>query len=165
MRTKQGFDSQMGTNHFSHFVLTCELLPLLAKTPSSRVVNVSSMMHKFVPSAEMFKSNTDGQDGYYQWPAYARSKFANMLFTYELDRRLKSAGLSSPAVIAAHPGYTATNLQSLDKSAFTRVALRLMNAAFSQHVQYGGKRIRGDLLVIFLRILFICSPSANPRRD
>ncbi len=91
-----------------------------------------------VLTAGIMKTNTDGQEGYSAWPAYGRSKLANLLFTYELDRRLRGAGLSAPTVIVAHPGLTDTNLFYLDKSAFVRGAFGLMNSVFSQSVQYGG---------------------------
>lgn len=107
-RTAQGFESQFGVNHLGHFALTGLLLNLVLRTPQSRVVTVSSMVHRF--------GRIDFDD--LQWEkkryspnsAYGQSKLANLLFTYELQRKLSSAGKGTLAV-AAHPGWTATNLQ------------------------------------------------------
>jgi NAD(P)-dependent dehydrogenase (short-subunit alcohol dehydrogenase family) len=136
-RTKQGLEAQMGTNHFAHFVLVAELLPLLVKTAGSRIVNVSSLMHQRVPSAAEMKRNIDGET-FEAWPAYARSKLANMLFTFELSRRLRAAGHQYPHVLAAHPGYTETNLQFEGKSTFMRGVFHVANTFFAQHVSLGG---------------------------
>lgn len=106
--TKQGFELQMGTNHMGHFALTAHLLPLLEKTDDSRVVVVSSIAHKF-PGFDL--SDLDfSQRGYKRMPAYCASKAANLLFAFELQRRLKASG-SNVVVTAAHPGWTATDLQ------------------------------------------------------
>ena len=129
----------MGTNHYCHFVLTTKLLPLLIKTQGSRVVNVSSMMHKYVSSAISFQTNIDGDQGYDAWGAYGKTKLSNLLFTFELQRRLRTAGHQFPLVLAAHPGYTETNLQFADKSAFMKGAMAVSNFIFAQSVQDGGE--------------------------
>ena len=106
--TEDGFESQLGTNHLGHFALTGLLFDLLLKTPASRVVNVSSGGHRF---GEMDFDNlmfADGQD-YSPMKAYGRSKLANLLFTYELQRRYEKVGVDAIAV-AAHPGISDTNL-------------------------------------------------------
>jgi NAD(P)-dependent dehydrogenase (short-subunit alcohol dehydrogenase family) len=103
-QTKDGFESQIGTNHLGHFALTNLLLPKLA----DRVVTVSSFMHllgKISLKDLKWKSRP-----YSAWLAYGQSKLANLLFTSELQKRLDAAG--SPLTSqAAHPGYSATNLQ------------------------------------------------------
>jgi NAD(P)-dependent dehydrogenase (short-subunit alcohol dehydrogenase family) len=106
--TKDGFEGQVGTNHLGHFALTGLLYPLLKKTPKSRVVNVSSMAHKY---GKMKFSNLlfEKGKGYSPIKAYGRSKLANLLFTYELQRFFelnKTDGIS----VAAHPGVSQTNL-------------------------------------------------------
>ena len=109
-RTEDGFEKQFGTNHLGHFALTGLLIDLLLKTPNSRVVNISSSAHRFGSmdfENLMFK---DGKD-YSRMRAYGRSKLANMLFTYELQRRFEAAGANAIA-IAAHPGISDTNLAS-----------------------------------------------------
>ena len=106
-RTEDGFELQFGTNHLGHFALTGLLIDHLALSPAgARVVTVASVMHR--------RGSIDFEDlmwehGYSRTGAYARSKLANLLFAYELDRRLASAG---PRVIslAAHPGYATTGL-------------------------------------------------------
>lgn len=107
-QTAQGFELQIGVNHFGHFALTGQLLDLLAATPGSRVVNVASIAHR------NGKINLDDlhfrQRGYSPWAAYGQSKLANLLFTLELQKRLDAAGLDV-RVTAAHPGWTQTDLQ------------------------------------------------------
>ena len=107
-KTAQGFELQFGVNHLGHFALTGALLPLVQATEGSRVVVVSStaatrgVMH--------FDDLNFEKRGYAPWQAYGQSKLANQLFTLELQRRLRAAG-SSVLVTAAHPGWTATDLQ------------------------------------------------------
>ena len=106
--TKDGFESQIGTNHLGHFALTGHLIKILISTPNSRIVNVSSNAHKF---GKMDFDNLlfENGKGYTPMKAYGQSKLANLLFTYELQRRLEKSGASSLSV-AAHPGIAATNL-------------------------------------------------------
>ncbi len=102
--TADGFESQIGTNHLGHFALTNRLLPMI----SDRVVTVSSMVH--LMGYVSIKDLNWRSRPYLAWPAYAQSKLANLLFTSELQRRLDAAGAKLKAH-AAHPGYSATNLQ------------------------------------------------------
>jgi NAD(P)-dependent dehydrogenase (short-subunit alcohol dehydrogenase family) len=105
--TADGFEMQLGTNHLGHFALTGYLLDLLLATPGSRVVNVSSIAHKF---GKIRFHDLQWEKSYSKWGAYGQSKLANLLFTHELDRRLKVAG-SDTISVACHPGWAATNLQ------------------------------------------------------
>jgi NAD(P)-dependent dehydrogenase (short-subunit alcohol dehydrogenase family) len=107
-RTAQGFETQIGVNHLGHFALTGLLLELLLQTPQSRVVTVSSGAHRF--GQIDFEDLHWERRAYKANPAYGQSKLANLLFTYELQRKLAAAGRSTIAV-AAHPGWTETNLQ------------------------------------------------------
>jgi NAD(P)-dependent dehydrogenase (short-subunit alcohol dehydrogenase family) len=107
-RTADGFESQFGTNHLGHFALTGLLLPRLLARPGARVVTVTSTAHTL---GRMTFDDLDAERSYRKWPAYARSKLANLLFTFELQRRADAAGADLRSV-AAHPGYTATNLQA-----------------------------------------------------
>jgi NAD(P)-dependent dehydrogenase (short-subunit alcohol dehydrogenase family) len=107
-KTADGFESQFGTNHLGHFALTGLLLDFIIHTPQARVITVSSGGHRF--GAIAF-DNLNGEKGYDRTGAYAQTKLANLLFTYELQRRFEGAGLDTIAV-AAHPGWTATNLQA-----------------------------------------------------
>ncbi len=106
--TKDGFELQMGTNHLGHFALTGLLLDVLKSTPTSRVVNVSSMAHK---SGQMDFENLLFENGkdYSPIKAYGRSKLSNLLFTYELQRFFEKNKIDTVA-IAAHPGVSDTNL-------------------------------------------------------
>jgi len=106
--TKDGFESQVGTNHLGHFALTGLLLEVLKNTPESRVVNVSSMAHS---SGVMDFNNLlyENGKGYSSTKAYSRSKLSNLLFTYELQRFFEKNKINSSA-LAAHPGFAETNL-------------------------------------------------------
>ena len=103
-RTVDGFERQIGTNHLGHFALTNLLLPHI----TDRVVSVSSGLHNG-PQVDL--DNLDLEGAYKPTRAYQQSKLANLLFTAELQRRLTEAG-SSVTAHAAHPGYSATNLQT-----------------------------------------------------
>lgn len=107
-KTQDGFESQIGTNHFGHFALTGSLLPALLAAPAPRVVSVSSVAHKF---GKIDFDNLNAEKRYGKISAYGQSKLANLLFTYELGRWAQSKGLNLTAV-ASHPGWTATNLQN-----------------------------------------------------
>jgi NAD(P)-dependent dehydrogenase (short-subunit alcohol dehydrogenase family) len=107
-RTKQGFELQFGTNHLGHAALTARLLPLLEATPGSRVVVVSSTAQSF-GRIDLEDPNWERRS-YSPWRAYGQSKLANMMFALELGQRLAASG-STVRVTAAHPGWTATDLQ------------------------------------------------------
>ncbi|MEL6343669.1 MAG: oxidoreductase [Myxococcota bacterium] len=107
-RTEQGFELQFGVNHLGHFALTGLLLPLIQKTPGARVVNVSSTAHR-MGRMDFDDLNWERRD-YSAGAAYGQSKLANLHFTFELNRRLKDAGIDAMAT-AAHPGWAATDLQ------------------------------------------------------
>lgn len=106
--TNDGFEKQMGTNHLGHFALTGLLLDLLIKTPASRVVNVSSIAHK---NGTMNFNNLlyKNGEGYSPMKAYGRSKLANLLFTYELQRFFEKNKIDCIS-LAAHPGVSDTAL-------------------------------------------------------
>ena len=105
-KTADGFESQLGTNHLGHFALTGLLLSRLEAAPAARVVTVSSFGHR--PGKIDF-DDLQSERGYNRWVAYFQSKLANLLFTYELQRRLQAAGSSTEA-LAAHPGGSNTEL-------------------------------------------------------
>ena len=106
--TADGFEMQFGTNHLGHYALTGLLLPQLQARPGGRVVSVTSFGHKV---GRMNFDDLQWERSYRKWLAYGRSKLANLLFTFELDRRARAAGSSIIAAVA-HPGYANTNLQS-----------------------------------------------------
>ena len=107
-KTTDGFENTIGTNHLGHFALTGLVLDKLSKTPGARVVNVASNAHY---GGEMDFKNLLYENGreYTPMDAYGRSKLANLVFTYELQRRFQSRGVDVIA-LAAHPGISATGL-------------------------------------------------------
>src|SRR5215472_1811731 len=106
--TAQGYERQFGTNHLGHFALTGRLLPALVQRPGSRVVTVTSNLHKRAGGIDF--DDLQAEHGYRPWPAYEQSKLANAMFVLELDRRLRAARLDVVSA-GAHPGFAATNLQ------------------------------------------------------
>ena len=133
--TKDGLEAQNGTNHFGHFALTGLLFSLLKNTPASRIVNVSSMAHK---QGKMDFSNLlyENGKGYSPMKSYGRSKLSNLLFTYELQRRIEAEGIKCIAV-AAHPGVSSTNLfQYLEEKMIFKIFKPLMSP-FIQEQEMG----------------------------
>lgn len=126
-KTKQGFEQQFGINHLGHFALTGMLLDRLDSTQGARIVTVSSMSHR---SGVIHFDDLNRERKYKPGPAYAQSKLANLLFTYELQRRLRAAGRSTLAV-AVHPGWSAT--QALRHSSI----MRRLNPIFAQSPKMG----------------------------
>lgn len=105
-QNEDGFESQMGANHFGHFLLTHLLLPRLKVTPGSRVVALSSLAHR---SGEIHFDDLHWEKDYARNGAYGQSKLANLMFALELQRRLAQEGQNTIAV-AAHPGISMTEL-------------------------------------------------------
>jgi NAD(P)-dependent dehydrogenase (short-subunit alcohol dehydrogenase family) len=122
-KTKDGFELQFGTNHLGHFALTGLLLPLIRRTPNSRVVTLSSIAHR---KATIFFDNLDGSKGYKAMKFYRQSKLANLLFAKELDNRFKQYGIASKS-IACHPGISSTNLFKIGKNDAPVYLKALMN--------------------------------------
>ena len=123
-RTADGFESQFGTNHLGHFALTARLLPLLLAADAPRVVTTSSNVHK---AGSMHWDDVDLDRRYGKWRAYAQSKLANLLFTYELDRRAAREGTALVST-AGHPGYASTHLQAAAPEASgSRVMAKVMD--------------------------------------
>jgi len=104
--THDGFEMQFGTNHLGHFALTGLLLDLLLPVPGSRVVTVSSTGHRI--RAAIHFDDLQWERSYGRAAAYGQSKLANLMFTYELQRRLAAHGTT--AAVAAHPGVSNTEL-------------------------------------------------------
>jgi len=106
--TADGFELQFGTNHLGHFALTGLLLDVLLKTPDSRVVSVSSIAEQM---GSIKLDDLMGEKSYERWLAYGQSKLANVLFAYELQRKVSAVGASTIS-LAVHPGVAATNLRT-----------------------------------------------------
>ena len=128
-RTADGLEQQLATNHFGPFLLTGLLLPSLTAAGGSehgaRVVAVASIAHKMAPKAPLGDPRAEGR--YLRWPTYAQTKLANLLFTYELDRRLRASG-SPVLALAAHPGAVSSRLIS-NGSSFGPLS-RIADAAY-----------------------------------
>ena len=136
-QTADGFEMQLGTNHLGHFALTGLLLPSLLQAPGARVVTVSSMLHR---RGKMHFDDLQSERAYSKSGAYGQSKLANLLFAYELQRRLAKAGKEAQS-LACHPGYASTNLQSagpkMTGSAFNALMMRVSNSLLAQSAAMG----------------------------
>lgn len=137
-RTGDGFELQFGVNHLGHFALTGRLLPALLAADQPRVVTVSSGAHQMGEIA--FDDLNWTHRRYRAFRAYAQSKLANLLFTFELQRRSVAAGAALDA-LAAHPGYAATELQArgpqMRGAALTERLSGLANRLFAQEASHG----------------------------
>ncbi len=127
-KTEDDFELQMGANHFGHFLLTGLLLEVLTGTPDSRVVSLSSLAHQ---NGKIDFDNLNWEKDYSRSAAYGQSKLANLMFGFELQRRLEAAGSNTISVIA-HPGVSLTELvRHMPKWLFT--ILRYTIAPFMTH--------------------------------
>ncbi|MER5708920.1 oxidoreductase [Streptomyces sp. NPDC002122] len=130
----QGHELQFATNHLGHFALTGLLLDLLAAGRDPRVVTVSSINHR---QGSLRFDDLNGERGYAPMAFYNQSKFANAVFGRELHLRLTGAGSPVRSVLA-HPGYTATNLQTRDTRGLTRLVFgRIGNPLLAQSPERG----------------------------
>ncbi|MBA3824055.1 MAG: SDR family oxidoreductase [Ktedonobacterales bacterium] len=136
-QTADGFEMQFGTNHLGHFALTGALFPLLRQQPQARVVTLTSFLHR---SGHIDFADLQGRQHYRPWVAYSQAKLANLLFAFELQRRVDAAGIPLLSM-AAHPGYAATNLQAagpqMEGNRFKRLGTQLGNALFAQSAADG----------------------------
>ena len=122
--TGDGFELQLGTNHLGHFALTGLLLEQMLPVPGSRVVTVSSLAHRI--GARINFDDLQGERSYRRVAAYSQSKLANLMFTYELHRRLSSAATTTTIAVAAHPGLANTEL-TRNSSAASAALARLIS--------------------------------------
>jgi NAD(P)-dependent dehydrogenase (short-subunit alcohol dehydrogenase family) len=131
--TKDGFESQLGTNHLGHFALTGLLLERLLAAPEPRVVTESSAAHRI---GRVNFADLQGEHRYVRWLAYGQSKLANLMFAFELQRRATEAGTNLKSM-AAHPGYAATNLQFAAPPVYERPLMALGNLLLAQSAEMG----------------------------
>ncbi len=124
--TKDGFELQFGTNHLGHFAFTGRLMELLLATPLSRVVTVSSLGHRI---GRIRFDDLQSERGYRRIGAYGQSKLANLLFTYELQRRLHA---TDTVALAAHPGASSSEL-----SRYLPNAIQLVFRPLDQSAEMG----------------------------
>ena len=129
--TVDGFELQMGVNHLGPFALTGLLLPLVEQTEGSRIVNTSSNAHHM---GEPDFGDLHAERSYSRWQRYGASKLANLLHTYELDRRLRAKG-SHVISAAAHPGATATELMRHVPQFLWKVSKPLLSLGMNQPPQ------------------------------
>lgn len=136
-KTEDGFELQWGVNHLGHFALTGLLLDVLLATPGSRIVTVSSSAHRI---GNLNFDDLNYEKGYNNWRSYGQSKFANAVFTQELQRRLSAAGAKTIALVS-DPGYSRTNLQSaqedVNRSAVMNAVLKIVTPFMSQSAAEG----------------------------
>ncbi len=130
-RTAQGFEMQFGVNHLAPFALTGHLLERLLATSGSRVVAVSSTGHR---PGKIHFDDLQLEKNYGPWRAYFQSKLANLLFTYELQRKLAAAG-SSTIATAAHPGGARTNLGNENPGGIVNTAAHVLHPLINQVMQ------------------------------
>lgn len=127
-----GIEMTFALNHLSYFLLTKLLLDSLAAAPAGRVVNVSSAAHG---GAELDFDDLQCERGYTGWRAYQRSKLANLLFTYELARRLEGSGITANAL---HPGFVASRF-GLNNGPLFRLGIRIAFMTSAISVEEGAK--------------------------
>ena len=128
-KTRDGFETHIGTNHLGHFALTGLLLERLRAAPAARIINTASLAHRLTPGLDLDDPHFQRR-AYKDMDAYGASKLAALLYTFELDRRLRASALPVVATVA-HPGYSATNVDL--GGFFMRLATRL----FAQPAAHG----------------------------
>jgi NAD(P)-dependent dehydrogenase (short-subunit alcohol dehydrogenase family) len=131
--TQQGYELQFGVNHLAHFALTILLFNTLLQGDDPRVVTVSSGLHK---RGRIHFEDLHGEHNYNRTKYYAQSKLANVVFALELHRRLRSNGIPLRSVLA-HPGYTATNLQSAGPTGVGKLLMKVTNRVMAQDAAMG----------------------------
>jgi NAD(P)-dependent dehydrogenase (short-subunit alcohol dehydrogenase family) len=131
MVTADGFERTFALNHLNYFLLTMLLLDTLKASAPARIVNVSSGAHEGVKTLDF--DNLQGEKKFSGWEAYARSKLCNVLFTYELARRLEETGV---IVNALHPGYVNTGF-ALNNGAIYRIGAKLSARLFGKKPEDG----------------------------
>ena len=132
LQTADGFEMQLGTNHLGHFLWTGLLFDLVEKA-NGRIVTVSSLAHKF---GHIHFDDLMLEKNYTPTRAYCQSKLANLMFSMELDRRLRAAN-SEVKAIACHPGYSNTALQSTGPTGALNLVYKFSNLAMSQPARMG----------------------------
>jgi len=132
-RTRQGYELQFGVNHLGHFALTGLLLDRLARSEDGRVVTVTSNLHK---RGRIHFDDLHGEHDYGRTKYYAQSKLANVVFAIELNRRLRANSIPIRSVLA-HPGYSATNLQSSGPTGVGKLMMKASNRLFAQDAETG----------------------------
>ena len=144
--TRQGFEMQFGVNHLGHFALTGRLMPLISETPGARVVTVSSNAHKF---GLIRFEDLNWKKRYSKWEAYGQSKLANLLFAFELQRRLKLHGVDAISV-GCHPGLTHTELARKGPEMEGSAVMTKLSTFFTEKL--GMSSLEGALPTLFAAV-------------
>ena len=135
--TEDGFEKQFGVNHLGHFALTAHLIPALKEAEEPRIVTQSSGLHE---NGEIKFDDLMMREEYDKWEAYAQSKLANVLFGYELQRKIEENDMDLKSVVC-HPGYAATNLQyrgpQEEGSKLRLIGMKFANTLFAQSAAKG----------------------------
>ena len=131
--TRQGFESQFATNHLGHFALTALLFDTICRGRDARVVTVSSLEHK---RGSIHFDDLTGERSYSPRGFYQQSKFANVLFGLELDRRVREAGIPVRSLLA-HPGWASTNLQTSAPTGAMKQLMKVGNRLLAQSAEIG----------------------------
>lgn len=135
-KTEDGFELQLGANYLGHFLLTRLLLDTIVKTKDSRIVTLSSLVHK---NAEINFDDLQSELKYSASAAYGQSKLACLVFNYELQRRLEENAFTNTISTAAHPGIATTEL-SRHMPKLLYFALRYTIAPFITHAPSEGAK-------------------------
>ncbi len=131
--TRQGSESQFATNHLGHFALTGLLFATIRRGADPRVVTVSSLEHR---GGSIHFDDLTGERSYSRRGFYQQSKYANVLFALELDRRVRAAGIVVRSLLA-HPGWAATNLQTSAPKGAIKQLMRVGNRLLAQSAEVG----------------------------
>ena len=131
--TRQGFESQFATNHLGHFALTALLFDTICRGRDARVVTVSSLEHK---RGSIHFDDLTGERSYSPRGFYQQSKFANVLFGLELDRRVREAGIPVRSLLV-HPGWASTNLQTSAPTGAMKQLMKVGNRLLAQSAEIG----------------------------
>ncbi|UNC92178.1 SDR family oxidoreductase [Candidatus Contubernalis alkalaceticus] len=123
-QTADGFELHFGVNHLGHFLLTNVLLNILIASAPARIINVTSGAHK---TGKIYFEDVNLKKNYTFWRAYAQSKLANIMFTYELSERLKGTGVTANCL---HPGAVATSMGINRDTGFGTLITRLLRPFF-----------------------------------
>ncbi|KAJ3332289.1 hypothetical protein HDU76_000717 [Blyttiomyces sp. JEL0837] len=133
--SQDGIESQFATNHVAHHLLTTRLLPVLESSGPSRVVVLSSILHRDAPKEGILFDKINDPKAYKPFTAYGQSKLANILFAKELNTRLQERGVQNVYVNSVHPGVIDTGLwRHLDSSIFVKMFLRVFYALYPEVV-------------------------------
>lgn len=131
-RTEEGLEVTFALNHLNYFIMTQELMPLLKAASSARIVNVSSDAHN---GQSIDWDNIQGEKSYKGWTAYGRSKLMNILFTYELARRIAGSSVTANCL---HPGFVKTKFGD-NNPGFVGFGIKLAKAISAIKLETGAE--------------------------